>query len=85
MFCKERNSKNYDSGIEQLDMTDKDNKDDEGSRIHPMDIHKIIGNLPRPKNGFVLPSHKYMLPMITCVICFKLSLWWHHGEAIQMF
>ena len=24
-----------------------------------MDIHKTIGNLPRPKKGFVLPSHKY--------------------------
>ena len=27
-----------------------------------MDIHKIIGNLPRPKKGFVLPSHKYTGP-----------------------
>ena len=27
-----------------------------------MDIHKIIGKLPRPKRGFVLPSHKYTGP-----------------------
>ena len=27
-----------------------------------MDIHRIIGNLPRPKKGFVLPSHKYTGP-----------------------
>ena len=27
-----------------------------------MDIHKIIGKLPRPKKGFVLPSHKYTGP-----------------------
>ena len=27
-----------------------------------MDIHKIIGNLPRPKKGFVLPGHKYTGP-----------------------
>ena len=27
-----------------------------------MDIHKVIGNLPRPKKGFVLPSHKYTGP-----------------------
>ena len=27
-----------------------------------MDIHKIICNLPRPKKGFVLPSHKYTDP-----------------------
>ena len=27
-----------------------------------MDIHKVIGKLPRPKKGFVLPSHKYTGP-----------------------
>ena len=27
-----------------------------------MDIHKMIGKLPRPKRGFVLPSHKYTGP-----------------------
>ena len=27
-----------------------------------MDIHKIIGQLPRPKKGFVLPGHKYTGP-----------------------
>ena len=27
-----------------------------------MDIHAVIGKLPRPKKGFVLPSHKYTGP-----------------------
>ena len=27
-----------------------------------MDIHEIIGKLPRPKQGFVLPGHKYTGP-----------------------
>lgn len=27
-----------------------------------MDIHKVIGRLPRPKKGFVLPYHKYTGP-----------------------
>ena len=27
-----------------------------------MDIHKLIGKLPRPKKGFVLPFHKYTGP-----------------------
>ena len=27
-----------------------------------MDIHKVIGSLPRPKKGFVLPGHKYTGP-----------------------
>ena len=27
-----------------------------------MDIHEVIGNLPRPKQGFVLPGHKYTGP-----------------------
>ena len=27
-----------------------------------MDLHKVIGKLPRPKQGFVLPSHKYTGP-----------------------
>ena len=27
-----------------------------------MDIHELIGKLPRPKHGFVLPSHKYTGP-----------------------
>ena len=27
-----------------------------------MDIHKMIGKLPRPKRGFVLPYHKYTGP-----------------------
>ena len=27
-----------------------------------MDVHKIIGKLPRPKKGFVLPGHKYTGP-----------------------
>lgn len=27
-----------------------------------MDIHKLIGKIPRPKKGFVLPSHKYTGP-----------------------
>jgi len=27
-----------------------------------MDIHKLIGKLPRPKNGFMLPSHHYTGP-----------------------
>ena len=27
-----------------------------------MDIHNIIGKLPRPKKGFVLPGHKYTGP-----------------------
>ena len=27
-----------------------------------MDIHKVIGKLPRPKRGFVLPYHKYTGP-----------------------
>ena len=27
-----------------------------------MDIHEVIGKLPRPKQGFVLPGHKYTGP-----------------------
>ena len=27
-----------------------------------MDIHKVIGKLPRPKKGFMLPNHKYTGP-----------------------
>ena len=27
-----------------------------------MDIHEVIGKLPRPKRGFVLPNHKYTGP-----------------------
>ena len=27
-----------------------------------MDIHKVIRKLPRPRNGFVLPGHKYTGP-----------------------
>ena len=27
-----------------------------------MDIHKVIGKLPRPKKGFVLPYHRYTGP-----------------------
>ena len=27
-----------------------------------MDIHRLIGNLPRPHKGFVLPGHKYTGP-----------------------
>ena len=27
-----------------------------------MDIHKVIGKLPLPKRGFVLPYHKYTGP-----------------------
>ena len=27
-----------------------------------MDIHKLIGKLPRPKKGFTLPKHKYTGP-----------------------
>ena len=27
-----------------------------------MDVHKLIGKLPRPENGFVLPGHKYTGP-----------------------
>ena len=27
-----------------------------------MDIHKVIGKLPRPKKGWVLPNHKYTGP-----------------------
>ena len=27
-----------------------------------MDIHKVIGYLPHPKKGWVLPSHKYTGP-----------------------
>ena len=27
-----------------------------------MDIHKVIGYLPRPKKGWVLPGHKYTGP-----------------------
>ena len=27
-----------------------------------MDIHKLIGKLPRPKKGFTLPGHKYTGP-----------------------
>ena len=27
-----------------------------------MDIHEIIGKLPRPEKGFVLPSHRYTGP-----------------------
>lgn len=27
-----------------------------------MDIHKVIGKLPKPKKGFVLPNHKYTGP-----------------------
>ena len=27
-----------------------------------MNIHKVIGKLPRPKKGFVLPYHKYTGP-----------------------
>ena len=27
-----------------------------------MDIHKVIGKLPRPKKGYVLPNHKYTGP-----------------------
>lgn len=28
----------------------------------PIDIHKVIGKLPRPKGGFTLPGHKYTRP-----------------------
>ena len=24
-----------------------------------LDVHKLIGKLPKPKGGFTLPSHKY--------------------------
>lgn len=27
-----------------------------------MDIHKVIGKIPRPRKGFVLPNHKYTGP-----------------------
>ena len=27
-----------------------------------MDIHAVIGKLPRPKGGFTLPNHKYTGP-----------------------
>ena len=27
-----------------------------------MDLHKLIGYLPKPKRGFVLPNHKYTGP-----------------------
>ena len=27
-----------------------------------MDIHKLIGKIPKPKKGFVLPGHKYTGP-----------------------
>ena len=27
-----------------------------------MDIHAVIGKLPRPKRGFTLPNHKYTGP-----------------------
>ena len=27
-----------------------------------MDLHKVIGMLPRPKEGFTLPDHKYTGP-----------------------
>ena len=27
-----------------------------------MDIHKVIGKLPKPKKGFVLPNHMYAGP-----------------------
>ena len=27
-----------------------------------MDIHKLIGKLPRPEKGFVWPGHKYTGP-----------------------
>ena len=27
-----------------------------------IDIHSLIGKLPRPKGGFTLPSHKYTGP-----------------------
>ena len=27
-----------------------------------MDIHKLIGKIPRPRKGFVLPNHKYTGP-----------------------
>ena len=27
-----------------------------------MDLHKLIGSLPRPEKGWVLPNHKYTGP-----------------------
>ena len=27
-----------------------------------LDVHKLIGKLPKPKGGFTLPSHKYTGP-----------------------
>ena len=33
-----------------------------GCVISKMDIHKVIGKIPRPKRGFVLPYHKYTGP-----------------------
>ena len=27
-----------------------------------LDIHKLIGKLPRPKKGFVPPNYKYLGP-----------------------
>ena len=27
-----------------------------------LDVHKLIGKLPKPKGGFILPSHKYTGP-----------------------
>ena len=27
-----------------------------------LDMHKLIGKLPRPKKGFVVPNYKYLGP-----------------------
>ena len=37
----------------------KPNRDLDGSGV---DIHKLIGKLPKPKGGFTLPGHKYTGP-----------------------
>ena len=32
------------------------------SSLEQMDIHKLLGKLPRPEKGFVWPGHKYTGP-----------------------
>ena len=49
LSTKIRPPKNYKTNRKDLD----------GSGV---DIHKLIGKLPKPKGGFTLPGHKYTGP-----------------------
>ena len=49
LSTKIRPKKNYKTNRKDLD----------GAGV---DIHKMIGKLPKPKGGFILPGHKYTTP-----------------------